>query len=98
MDEDMYPDPTRFKPHRYFKDGLWNPDIRDPALAAFGFGKRICPGRFLAKEFLWIVISSILARSEERSMRTVKKSSLKKLTVPACCREQNSNIPRSQLG
>lgn len=61
MDEDMYPDPTRFKPHRYFKDGLWNPDIRDPALAAFGFGKRICPGRFLAKEFLWIVISSILA-------------------------------------
>ena len=38
--EDEYPDPFAFKPERFLKDGKLNPNIRDPALMAFGFGRR----------------------------------------------------------
>jgi cytochrome P450 len=39
-DEDEYPDPYSFKPERFIKDGQLNPKIRDPAMIAFGFGRR----------------------------------------------------------
>ena len=38
--EDDYPDPSAFKPERFIKDGQINPNIRDPAMIAFGFGRR----------------------------------------------------------
>ena len=38
--EDEYPDPFAFKPERFLKDGKLNPNIRDPSLMAFGFGRR----------------------------------------------------------
>ena len=38
--EDDYPDPFVFKPERFIKDGQINPNIRDPAMIAFGFGRR----------------------------------------------------------
>lgn len=48
-------------PERFLRvDGSWNPDARDPSVA-FGFGRRICPGRFIARETLWIAIASILS-------------------------------------
>ncbi|KAJ7749720.1 cytochrome P450 [Mycena metata] len=59
-DEDMYPDPHSFKPERFLLDGKLNPAIRDPD-AAFGFGRRICPGRNMATSSLWITIASILS-------------------------------------
>ncbi|KAJ7146856.1 cytochrome P450 [Mycena epipterygia] len=58
--EDMYPDPTAFKPERFLRDGKLNPDVRD-SQAAFGFGRRICPGRHMAMSSVWITIASILA-------------------------------------
>ncbi|KAJ6548207.1 cytochrome P450, partial [Mycena vulgaris] len=42
-------------------DGKINPAVRDPVTAAFGFGRRICPGRHMASSSLWITITSILA-------------------------------------
>ncbi|OCH84376.1 cytochrome P450 [Obba rivulosa] len=63
-DEDMYPDPSAFKPDRFMKDGKLDSEIRDPATAAFGFGRRICPGRYMAQDQLWIVIASVLATFE----------------------------------
>ena len=39
-DEDEYPDPFAFTPERFLKDGQLNPNICDPALIAFGFGRR----------------------------------------------------------
>ncbi|KAJ7118254.1 cytochrome P450 [Mycena epipterygia] len=60
QDEEMYPDPSAFKPERFLRDGKPNPDVRDPQ-AAFGFGRRICPGRHLAMSSVWITIASILA-------------------------------------
>ena len=38
--EDDYPDPSAFKPERFMKDGQLDENIRDPALIAFGFGRR----------------------------------------------------------
>lgn len=42
-DEEMYPNPTSFNPDRFLKDGKLNPEVRDPTLMAFGFGRRSVP-------------------------------------------------------
>jgi len=56
----MFPEPDSFKPERFL-----NPDgsLRDdPVLAsAFGFGKRICPGRHFVDDTLFIVVASLLS-------------------------------------
>ncbi|KAJ7453461.1 cytochrome P450 [Mycena latifolia] len=59
-DEAMYPDPNAFKPERFLIDGKPNPAVRDPD-AAFGFGRRVCPGRHLGTSSVWITVASILA-------------------------------------
>ncbi|KAJ6570091.1 cytochrome P450 [Mycena vulgaris] len=59
-DETVYPDPHLFKPERFLIDGQLNPAIRDPE-AAFGFGRRACPGRHMARDTLWIMVASMLA-------------------------------------
>ena len=43
-------------------DGELNPNVRDPkATAVFGFGRRVCPGRFLAEDSTWISMATILS-------------------------------------
>lgn len=39
-DEAVYPDPFKFNPERFLKDGQLDPSVPDPA-AAFGFGRRV---------------------------------------------------------
>ena len=39
-DPEDYPEPERFFPERYIKDGKINPEVRDPSTIAFGFGRR----------------------------------------------------------
>ncbi|KAJ6511711.1 cytochrome P450 [Mycena vulgaris] len=57
----MYPDPHTFKPERFMLGGKLNPAVMDPETAAFGYGRRICPGKHMAYSSLWITIASILA-------------------------------------
>ncbi|KAI0078416.1 cytochrome P450 [Panus rudis PR-1116 ss-1] len=59
-DPEEYPDPYEFKPERFIKVGKLDPNVRDPTTIAFGFGRRICPGRHLANATLFIVIASTL--------------------------------------
>ncbi|KAI0066875.1 cytochrome P450 [Artomyces pyxidatus] len=59
-DPALYPDPEVFNPERFLtEDGQV---VDDPLLsAAFGFGKRICPGRHIVDGTLFIVVASVLA-------------------------------------
>ncbi|KAJ7200682.1 cytochrome P450 [Mycena haematopus] len=59
-DEIMYPAPYSFKPERFLLDGKLNPEVRDPE-AAFGFGRRICPGQHMGTSSVWIAVVSMLA-------------------------------------
>ncbi|KXN82772.1 O-methylsterigmatocystin oxidoreductase [Leucoagaricus sp. SymC.cos] len=59
--ETVYPDPFTFNPERFLtKDGNINKEIRDPRHACFGFGRRICPGRFMAYSTVWVAIASLI--------------------------------------
>ncbi|RPD58783.1 cytochrome P450 [Lentinus tigrinus ALCF2SS1-6] len=60
QDPEVYPDPSRFNPDRYLKDGQLNEEVRDPATIVFGFGRRICPGQHLAAASLFITCASVL--------------------------------------
>ncbi|KAF7979326.1 hypothetical protein HWV62_42735 [Athelia sp. TMB] len=60
-DPAVYPDPASFKPERFLKDGKADPAVRNPAPAAFGYGRRACPGRPLAEHLAWLSAASILA-------------------------------------
>ncbi|KAK0500313.1 cytochrome P450 [Armillaria luteobubalina] len=58
-DEKDYPNPLVFDPERFIpEDGK---ELQPYPLAAFGFGRRICPGRYLALNSAWIAIASIAA-------------------------------------
>ncbi|KIK54563.1 hypothetical protein GYMLUDRAFT_177015, partial [Collybiopsis luxurians FD-317 M1] len=59
-DAQLYPSPFQFLPERYLKqqDVRLNPD---PRKFAFGYGRRICPGRLLVDDTLYIAAVTILA-------------------------------------
>ncbi|KAG1867957.1 cytochrome P450 [Suillus subalutaceus] len=61
-DADVYPDPLIFSPER-FSDQKKNHDLGINKLPwpAFGFGRRMCPGRWLAYESVWFSIACILS-------------------------------------
>jgi len=62
-DESVYPDPFEFRPERYLdEDGKLRQlgKAEDPATAAFGFGRRICPGLFLADNSIFLAIATML--------------------------------------
>ncbi|PPQ70878.1 putative Dimethyltryptamine 4-hydroxylase (PsiH) [Gymnopilus dilepis] len=61
-DPSVYPDPSEFRPERYLgPDGKPDPRIRDPRKAAFGYGRRACPGIHLAQSTVWIVGATLLS-------------------------------------
>ncbi|KAJ7837531.1 cytochrome P450 [Mycena olivaceomarginata] len=58
-DPEMYPDPLAFNPERFSPENRVNGLNQIPD-AAFGFGRRLCPGRFLAFDTLWIIVATML--------------------------------------
>ncbi|KAJ3555333.1 hypothetical protein NM688_g2635 [Phlebia brevispora] len=68
-EEADYPNPYVFDPERFLtKDWRINPEVRDPSTFVFGFGRRICAGRYFAKQSLFLTISSVLSVYNVRPM------------------------------
>ncbi|KAF9002128.1 putative O-methylsterigmatocystin oxidoreductase [Cyathus striatus] len=61
-DESIYADPDSFNPSRYLPKPEGNAEPYP--VGHFGFGRRICPGLYLADASLWITIASMLATLE----------------------------------
>jgi len=60
-DPEVWSDPTNFVPSRFLTaTGELNPDALDPSIATFGFGRRACPGRYLAYDILFYTFACIL--------------------------------------
>ncbi|KAI0259891.1 cytochrome P450 [Gloeopeniophorella convolvens] len=58
-DPTTFPEPDQFVPERWLEPGAPTfPDI------AFGFGRRECPGRFMARASIWATIAGMLAAFE----------------------------------
>jgi cytochrome P450 len=56
----VYPEPDAFKPERFLdKDGNLREDSVIPS--AFGYGRRICPGRHLAEITFFMVAASLFS-------------------------------------
>ncbi|KAK2042136.1 cytochrome P450 [Colletotrichum somersetense] len=56
-DPQTYSDPSSFKPDRY----LAPHNEPDPEDHVFGYGRRVCPGRYLADESIFITVARLLA-------------------------------------
>jgi cytochrome P450 len=59
-DPDIYKDPLVYNPERFLKNGQLDPSVRDPTVASFGFGRRICPGRFFSDAALFATVAHVL--------------------------------------
>ncbi|KAF9044254.1 cytochrome P450 [Panaeolus papilionaceus] len=61
-DPEVFDEPEEYIPERYIgKDGKLDPNARNPSVAAFGYGRRICPGRHMSDNALFMIIASTLA-------------------------------------
>jgi cytochrome P450 len=56
-DPDVYANPMEFQPERF----LGEHPAPDPNTLAFGFGRRVCPGRFLADKTVFLSVAQSLA-------------------------------------
>ncbi|KAL5529811.1 hypothetical protein ACEPAG_5798 [Sanghuangporus baumii] len=54
---------SKYDPRDFIPERFLDPEevVADPATWAFGFGRRICPGRYLAENSVFIIVSSLLA-------------------------------------
>lgn len=61
-DPNVYADPHRFNPDRFMgTNEKHHFSASDPLSVSFGYGRRACPGRFMADAQVWISIACILS-------------------------------------
>lgn len=59
-DEERFPDSTAFKPERHL-DADGNLILDDLVGLNYGYGRRVCPGRYLANTSTWLAAATMLA-------------------------------------
>ncbi|KAJ3813269.1 cytochrome P450 1 [Lentinula aff. lateritia] len=59
-DPDVYTEPDKFLPERY-SESPTGPFESINNIYAFGFGRRVCAGRHMAENTIWLTIASVLA-------------------------------------
>ncbi|THU81036.1 cytochrome P450 [Dendrothele bispora CBS 962.96] len=60
--EELYQDSLKFNPDRFLQNEKTSKLLSpDPEIVAFGFGRRICPGRHFALDSAWSLIACLLA-------------------------------------
>lgn len=59
--EAMYPSPNKFDPERFFGPERMASEACQQVEAVFGFGRRICPGRFFAEANIWMLMTNMIA-------------------------------------
>ncbi|KAK7986992.1 cytochrome P450 [Apiospora saccharicola] len=55
-DESVYPEPETFNPERFL-----GPNPAPHPEFVFGFGRRVCPGKLLAEQSVWLTVANSLA-------------------------------------
>ncbi|KAF6755368.1 cytochrome P450 98A3, partial [Ephemerocybe angulata] len=60
-DPNVFQDPFTFNPDRFIKNGELDKHVMNPFSAAFGYGRRICPGRHISLDSLYAMVTSTLA-------------------------------------
>ncbi|KAG2087119.1 cytochrome P450 [Suillus discolor] len=86
-DEKRYPNASHFIPERFIDiNGALTAD--DPAQYVFGFGRRICPGRYTAIASVWSAIVTMLATLDISSAKDDqgKVISFIPIFIPGVCR------------
>ncbi|KAI0746370.1 cytochrome P450 [Daedaleopsis nitida] len=89
-----------FNPERFLQS-TDNDDLIDPSLWAFGFGRRVCPGRHLAENSLFILIATILAtfnisKYEEEELQVKFTQGLVSYPHPFRCRLSPRSVKMTQ--
>jgi hypothetical protein len=68
-DPEIYENPEEYNPERFLvKDGKSVSGILEPMNTAFGFGRRICAGRFLSDGSLFSTIAHVLSVYDIKSV------------------------------
>ncbi|KAH6919036.1 cytochrome P450 [Coprinopsis sp. MPI-PUGE-AT-0042] len=100
---DVFEDPMAFNPDRYLKGDKIKPNILDPEQAAFGFGRRVCPGRHFSSEALTIFVASVLScftvkppKDENGQYTSMSPMEMASLVIAAPEPFKCSFLPRSQ--
>lgn len=71
-DPDTYADPLSFNPSRFLPTPTsTHPPEPDPRAFVFGYGRRICPGRYVADNALFLTIAQTLAVFDIRPTETI---------------------------
>ena len=60
-DPEIYPDPHRFNPDRFLKNGKF---VTDERVIPFGIGKRVCLGQTLAEKEFYIFFAGLMQQFE----------------------------------
>ncbi|KZT69355.1 cytochrome P450 [Daedalea quercina L-15889] len=70
-DEEYYVKPDTFDPERFIGLSGDQAEDKNPQKFVFGFGRRICPGRFLAESSIFLAAANIVAAFNIRPARTI---------------------------